>query len=102
MGSVYSTQFLTSKSGASATYLVPSGYRAVIREITAFNGNLAIPETAQIFFQGSGIMIWNALLDGQSYVAEQLRTVLNPGDRFLHGNGPDVDMVVSGYLLSLP
>ena len=108
MANVYSTQFLTSHAGAPVTVFVPTGFVAVIRTITAFNASVIAPETAALVLVAEDVTIWQSLLTPgppdvpNSSEVVNMRTVLNPGQAIATNNGSDVDMTVSGYLLSLP
>lgn len=105
---VYSTSFLRSHGGAGGIYTVPAGYLAVIRCITAVNTGPDLPEHGQVFLGHSSCTIWSAVLSpflpsspGNSATIN-LRVVVESTDTIQVNNGPDVDVTVSGYLLSLP
>lgn len=105
MATVYSTRFLYANfPTAPTTYTVPAGYRAVLRDITAYwNGdpsqgvlNVAIAGLALIYrFTGP------ASTPGGFQLA--CRVVLNAGDQLeLSAAVGNWGYVASGYLLTLP
>ena len=108
MAHVYSTQLQTFTGiGVAPSFVVPAGFRAVIREIAGTAFTIPYPG-AEFFFvlDPSGVSLLNvffAPFGGRSYLW-QGRTVLNAGEGFTascFGAG-EFDMIVSGYLLSLP
>lgn len=109
MASVYSTAFLKSHGGAGGLYTVPSGFVAVIRSITAVNTNaIGIPEGFSVYLGHSSCTIVEATLSpilptssGQSMIVE-MRCVVEATDTINITNDADVDVTVSGYLLSTP
>lgn len=108
MASVYSTQFALMHGGASVVYTVPAGYIAVIRSVTAFNASPVVPEDGHVYLGDSSVTIYQRTLSTflpsspGYYDAQELRVVVDAGDRIHVEGGPDVDVSVSGYLLSLP
>lgn len=109
MAGIYSTAFLKSHGGAGGSYTVPDGFVAVIRSITAVNTMfLTIPEPFSVYLGDSSCTIVEWTLSnllptspGQS-VNWQGRVVVEAHDTINVTNGPDVDVTVSGYLLSAP
>lgn len=107
MASVYSTSFIRSHGGAGGSFTVPGGTIAIIRCITAFNASAIIPESAQVFLGHSSCTIYEVTLNvfiGPSrdyYDAIELRVVVEADDTINVSSGADVDMTVSGYLLTV-
>ena len=99
---VYSYRFCQGHAGASSSYTVPVGFRAVVRDITAFNASAVAPENAQVVIVGLAITIWQALVAPSSFSGISFRVVIDEGETISTDPGTDVDMTVSGYLLSLP
>jgi hypothetical protein len=108
VSTVYSTRFISGLRGTAGSYTVPAGYRAVVRSVTAINLYSSTSEPAQLRSSVGGLIIvgaylstfvssppWNAITWDLHYVA-------NAGEGIYTQNGPDVDMTVSGYLLTLP
>lgn len=110
MSSVYSTAFLKSHGGANALYTVPDGFIAVIRCITAVNTNpVGLPENAQVYLGHSSCTIFEQTISPvfggagiQSSIVD-MRVVVEATDTMvIDNNGADIDMTVSGYLLTTP
>ena len=108
MRTVYSALLLAVHAGAAGTITVEPGTVVIISDIAAFNPNAVIPETAALVHHPSSATIFQAsnLFSGDpssgGYVHERCHKVLGPGDSCTTNNGSDVDMFVSGYILSLP
>jgi hypothetical protein len=101
---VYSTRFIARQGlNGTATYVVPAGFRAVVRDVDAYCDNSGAGGT--LFLHGSaGQTIWHlslaafATTDGMwrgRQVVEQLES-------FDVTTDTRTDVTVSGYLLSLP
>lgn len=108
---VYSTQLLAQSfvGSGSASYAVPSGFRAIVRDIdVSVPANLTQGALLLIsvgfgpaFFDQEFPSGWNGHLPWRG------RQVINTGDTIELaldlGTNPDrVDVVISGYLLSTP
>lgn len=102
MSSVYSTLLVTAHAGAEPSWTVPSGFRAVLRYVTAFNANAISTGSAQIIHTPSSCTVYQRSLDVQEWQGDEMRLVLNEGDELELRTGSDVDMTLSGYLLELP
>lgn len=108
MARVYSTSFIRSHGGAGGDYAVPDGYVAVIRWVTGFNASDIEPEVGQVVLGHSSCTVWyvefnpTGLGSAYFYQSDELRVVVEAEDHILVMNGPDVDVTVSGYLLSTP
>lgn len=108
MAAVYSTAFIKSHGGAGGSYTVPDGFIAIVRCVTGFNASVGLPEDAQVFLGHSSVTIWQYTLtpyDPSSpgfYATDELRVVVEATDTINVSSGLDVDMTVSGYLLSTP
>jgi hypothetical protein len=102
---VYSVRFLQARAYSGvATYLVPAGFVAVLRDLDAFQvAGLTVP---QIYLVGAaGQTIWwnsGSLVDS-SYSSWRGRQVINEGETFAVNVATETaSFAVSGYLLSLP
>jgi hypothetical protein len=102
VANVYSTRFLVQHAGAEAVYQVPEGYRAVIRCITSFNGSAVINEVSALIHLTSGATLYQKDLGQQVWDAEDVHIVLNELEEITNAGGDDIDISVSGYLLTLP
>lgn len=101
---VYSTRFIgvSLGTGTTATYTVPTGYVAVIRDISA-TATTTGSTNAEVFVNGA-FTIWNSgpITNGSTLVWSG-RQVLNAGDVLsVHAVGATTQFMVSGYLLTLP
>jgi len=101
---VYSYRFLAEAGfTGSAAFLVPDGYRAVVRDIDC------------VVYTGAGVTIQAGIGGVTNFWAVTLgvvavtdtvsfrgRQVLNPGEQLVIATDAAADFVASGYLLSLP
>jgi hypothetical protein len=104
MAPIFSTRFLYSHQGASASYTVPSGKLAVLRSILVTNTSA----TAAASFNlgaGFGLTIVNGWLPPLapgpplgSTLSIDMRVVLHAGELIATGNQATIDMIVCGYL----
>lgn len=105
---VYSHSFLKSHGGLTLLYTCPSGYRAVVRNVTIFNSSLASAGTGHLIHWPSDCTILQRSLappaiDGTMQSSNDLlHFVFDAGEWITCANDPWVDMTVSGYLLTLP
>lgn len=88
---------------------MPDGYIAVIRCITAVNtSGVDIPEGFNVYLGHSSCSVASALLtpllpsSPGNGLALDLRVVVEATDTIQVTNDADVDVTVSGYLLTLP
>jgi hypothetical protein len=98
----YSVRFLQTRgANKSVTYTVPSGYRAVVRCISAVNFSTTESNYA-LFVAGTAVVFWlsrtafstdRADLRIVAYAGEQLKITIE---------GPDIAVHMSGYLLEDP
>lgn len=102
---VYTSLLLArSVPGASTTaFLVPAGFRCVVRCIDIFEGNPggAIVEAAG----NSGVVFWAAgpnLTSTFNVYQWRGRQVVDEGDQFEVSNTLGLNIYATGYLLSLP
>jgi len=105
---VHTTRFIVFHAGAGGYYTCPAGYRAVVTWVTAFNASAISTETYNLVHVDSDATIaWGALSQnagapGTFSAAIDLRFAFDPGEQ-LHAFGDgDIDMSVTGFLLSLP
>lgn len=109
MARVFSTAFIKAHGGATPSYTVPDGYIAVIRSITITNTNpLGIPESGSVYLGHSSCTIYQCTMSttldplaDQSKTIE-VRVVVEATDTINVTAGSDIDITVSGYLLSTP
>jgi hypothetical protein len=99
---VYSTQFVNSHADGGNSYTVPAGYRAVIRSVAGFNASGFVGEVLQLTLNSSLATFYKAVIPQQVAVNVDMHVVVNEGDTIVVAAGLAVDVVVSGYLLSLP
>lgn len=106
MAQVYSTQFVNLTSGlTSASFTVPAGFKAVLRDVTWFNPN-TLSFTAMFTLGPSGQVVQyveDANPSTNQYHQWEGRVVYGPGGVILmetSAAGPGGS--AAGYLLSLP
>ena len=106
MATIYSTRFIGVHGGPSATYTVPAGSRAVIRNIVATNQSTTTAEYFQVNINPVGITPIQAYLPpfasgaAADWVSIDCRIVLNAGEWISTSQQADVHLVVSGYLFA--
>jgi hypothetical protein len=106
---VYSVRFLSRRNlTGGATYLVPAGMVAVVRDIDAFDGSLTGDNVLQVSgASGSTFAFWRspvaigAANAGNAY-AWRGRQILNAGEELQLNADSGLDVAVSGYLLTIP
>lgn len=108
MSNVYSTRFIVFHAGAGGSYICPAGVVGVVTWVTAFNASAVTTETFNLVHQPSdATLAWGTLSQeiGAPDIFSrtmELRFVFYTGEQ-LHAFGDgDIDMSVSGYLLTLP
>jgi hypothetical protein len=108
VSSVYSTQFLVCPPGINKNYVVPGGYRAVLKCVTASNVGPS-PELVRLYHEPSGALLVAETLP--AYVTGTvglvtkvylMTVVLNAGESLAANMSAQTDMSASGYLLTLP
>jgi hypothetical protein len=110
MASVYSTRFLFAalSDGETATYVVPAGFRAVLRETTVAQVDAGAGSLANwILFNTGGLGVifhYSALTGANSSELFSWRLVFEVGESIVVRNDdvPDLHVTASGYLLTLP
>ena len=98
MSQVYSTRFIHRWGTAGGvSYTVPAGKRAVIKNVTVYNGDTA---AAVVVLTLNGQGIWARSVPGPSGgYSELMNVVANAGDGFmLYSYGVNSGGTVSGYL----
>ena len=73
-----------------------------MRGLTAFNASALIPETAQLLISTLSITLWQVELGPGTIETPDLRVAIRAGELLEIASGSDVDMTVSGYVLTLP
>lgn len=99
---LYSVRFAAQHAGASGTITVPAGFRAVLRDVSAFNADAVDTNDLQLVDGESGCTIYQRTLGLQEWINDELRIVINEGQTVSVLPGFEVDVVVSGYLLAVP
>lgn len=102
MGRVYSTRLIQVHAGGTADYVVPSGFRAVVRFITCFNADIAITRGAQIVLLGSDVTVYQSTVGPQAVKYDDYHLVVEQLDTIQAIVDPETDFTVSGYVLALP
>lgn len=82
--------------------VVPAGFRAVIRDVEVFNADPLSTNDAQIVHVDSNCTVYQRTIGLQQWLHDELRIAADAGETFSFLPGFDVDMYVTGYLLSLP
>lgn len=108
MANVYSDHFIVQDlvSPALVNYVVPAGFKAVVRDISAVLE--AVFGEAGSLQCSAGLVIfakWDAAPQQRRTIHWDGRVVLNAGEQLqarADGSGFDAQVIVSGYLLTLP
>lgn len=105
MASVYSTRFFSVAGATGATgFLVPAGFRAVLRDVWVYVGSEPLP-TEVILVSGTGAKMWVTTTSPLSpmFYFWQGRQVYEAGEFIQMFVTPgNADLSASGYLLTLP
>lgn len=106
MATLYSTQFAAVQGlvASSHTYTVPAGFIAIVRDIDAFADTsgtstflVARGPASNVFFYAEFLLATTSSKEWRG------RQVLNTGETLVLQAGPAaVDVMASGYLLSMP
>jgi hypothetical protein len=99
---IYSQRLVWVHGGGSAHYIVPAGYRTVVRWISAFNAEALTSATFNVSIAGLDVTICQLSLGEQSSAQVELRTVLHESDELDVSADLGVDVTVSGYELVAP
>lgn len=104
--SVYSVRFLAQYASVlDQVYEVPAGYRAIVRDMDAYNAPGGSPDDYVYVWveEIEGAFAYQKF-DGVGWVSWRGRQVINEGEHLAVGNNSaSMTMVmVSGYLLTLP
>jgi len=103
--SVYSARFIATAGDPmpTATYTVPEGYVAVVRDVrglvgSATSGNVTVTVAGTYGF----IYVADAVSGQNVLVAEEMRVVVNAGETISAQSSTDAlaNLLVSGYLLT--
>ena len=102
---VYTTKLVEEHNLVGDFYAeVPAGSRLVIRDFSCYANNAGLTPNYYYAFGPSGATFWWFTVDPDTTVwrHDEGRWVFNPGDIVtFHTDGP-ADLLVSGYLLTLP
>jgi len=99
---VYSVRVAQGHAGSSMSYVVPAGYRFVLRFATAFNGSALLAEDFDIVEHASLITVWQVLVPPSNSAFFDGRVVFDEGTQVDFNASADIDFTASGYLLTLP
>jgi hypothetical protein len=108
MSRVYSVQMIESHAGAYGEYEPDPGYVAVVRCVIVFNSSGIAPATAHLVLEPSAVTIFQWVLGstnqggGSDVIYQDMRAVFHAGEKLVTANDGTIDMLVSGYMLSLP
>ena len=108
MAQVYTYRFMVCHAGSSGDFPCPEGFRAVIRCCTAFNASDLLPEVAAVVHQPSNATVWQKLLlstpdaPNGGYAVDDVRFAFDYGEYIEANIDSDIDLTVTGYLLTLP
>lgn len=101
---IYSTRFIVLHGGSDASYTVPEGFVAVVRDVDTYSSSLI--GFSQVFLQGSAgqaMWEWSSGVGQASYGSWRGRQVIFGLETFsIHVEGVACDATVSGYLLTAP
>lgn len=99
MAQPYSHRFLYSGGGAAAVYVIPAGYRAVVKCVTAWNGAAT---AGQVALQLNGTSVFASNPPAATPVtAAGLMIVFNAGEEMKLIGTPSCNSQASGYLLAI-
>lgn len=102
MAAVYSTQFIFSHGSHGELYTVGDEFRAVLRWVTGFNSDGVLDHIIHLTETVTGATIVQANLNPQQSESLEFRVVLYAGQQIRNDSDGEVDITVSGYLLTLP
>lgn len=91
--------------GANATYTVPVGFRAIVRDLDATLPNPTVSTPVDLVNATTGVVVFfGNLSSGIPTLEWRGRQVWNEGEgiEVSAGGSVDVGITVSGYLLTLP
>lgn len=96
-GGIYSTRFVLASAPASTSYVVPPGKRAVVKQVTVFNGGGAAAVCA-LSIAGTGV--WAASVPGgNGGLGTGVMLVAYPGESIsLYLGAANMGGSVSGFL----
>ena len=101
---VYSRRFIdVAGFTGSVAFLVPTGFVCVVRDITAWVG-ISAGASVQAGLGGSAVF-WGftfGVVTVQATAEWQGHHVINEGEQLVLASSASVDLMASGYLLTLP
>lgn len=101
--SVYSVNFIVAHAVSSASYTVPTGQVAIVRDADCFYAG-GVGQSGQLESPAGGIFAYfpfPADINGV-LISWRGRQVINAGETFLFAATLSMDIMVSGYLLAAP
>lgn len=101
---VFSTRFLEGRASTGATFTVPAGFRAVVRDVTFFNQQTLTVTSMFVLGATGAVVVFFVDNNPTADVYHQWegRVVYEAGDIIVASAGHIVDFNVAGYLLTLP
>ena len=106
MATVYSNRLIEEKGlSGPATFVVPAGYIAVIRDLDVYYGNQLFPAYARLI-GAANQKLWSVSnsIGSESYAQWRGRQVFLAGETITVSvdEGGEADVTLSGYLLIAP
>jgi|HubBroStandDraft_1064217.scaffolds.fasta_scaffold138970_3 hypothetical protein len=104
MATIYSTRFIrgTVDLDSLPSYTVPDGYVAVVRQITAYDGDNILDDYIQLVHSdGTILAAYNAPAGEAGNWAQEFRIVVEDGASIGWSVQGTWDVYVGGYLLAL-
>jgi len=103
MPAVYSTSFFAGQNETAFDLVVPAGVVWIIRDIDAFFGGGVSGAAANWLNPTGGTFAYFPFVGLESSAFEwRGRQCFQPGEHFAFVSGEGVDVMVSGYVLTLP
>lgn len=102
MSRVYSKRIVFMHDGGTAIYVVPAGFTLVIRCVTFFNADALLAKSGELIDVTSDCTIVQRSVAPEASEINDMRVVLDEGQELQVTAEAEMDVTVSGYLLSLP
>lgn len=102
MANVYSHQLLNIHDGGDTTYQVPAGFVALLEFFTWFNADSLDTKGGSLVWTEADITIAQHTIGQSQVLYDRVHIVIPEGHHVHLSADAEVDVTVSGYLLSLP
>jgi hypothetical protein len=102
---VYSTQFIVAVGlTGTSSFACPSGFRMIVRDVDCYSDSVASAGDLFVRNPAGGTIFWQHVGVGVQQIGQwRGRQVFDPGDVLaVVATGTSWDVMVSGYLLTLP